>query len=39
MRFKQIEDILNWVTQFHLDVESRYREMKENIKKSGSPCC
>ena len=33
MRFKQIEDILNWVTQFHLDVENRYREMKESVEK------
>ena len=33
MRFKQLEDILSWVTQFHLDVENKYSEMKESVER------
>jgi hypothetical protein len=29
MRFKQVEDILSWVVQFHADLELRYRELEE----------
>ena len=29
MRFKQIEDILSWVTQFHADLEAKFREFEE----------
>lgn len=33
MRFKQIEDILDWVTQFHADLEVKYRELKVGAEK------
>ncbi len=33
MRFKQIEDILNWVAQFHGDLESKYLELKVGAEK------
>lgn len=33
MRFKQIEDILHWVTQFHGDLESKYLELKADAEK------
>jgi rubrerythrin len=29
MRFKQVEDILSWVVQFHADLELHYRELEE----------
>ena len=33
MRFKQIEDILTWIRQFHADLEIVYRGLKEKTDK------
>lgn len=33
MRFKQIEDILDWVIQFHVDLEVKYRELEDGTEK------